>query len=233
MVKLSDNKNFLKISDLLFPIFHTQEIFTHIVEVNKPPVETALYAMWHCNQMCTYGIGDFRKLNVLVSRSNDGEIIARIIERMGFKTIRGSKGKKGAVEASMQMISKLKNGENCAMMVDGPRGPAKVVKDGVIKLARMAGVPIVPVCWYSTNFTWVKFPSWDGLRMPIFNTNLVNLYGDAIYVTEDSDNEEIRKQLQASLEDLDRRIPEAYNEVYQFGLWRKKRSESSQYRWNQ
>lgn len=232
MVKLSDNKNFLKISDLLYYIFHAQEIFTHIVEVNKPQVETALYAMWHCNQMCTYGIGDFRKLSVLVSRSNDGEIIARIIEKMGFKTIRGSKGRQGAVEASMQMITKLKKGEDCAMMVDGPKGPPRVVKEGIIKIAKMAGVPIVPVCWYSNNFTWVKFPSWDGLRMPIFNTNLVNLYGDAIYVAEDSDIEEVRKQLQESLDDLDRRIPEAFNEVYQFGLWRKKRSESSQYRWN-
>lgn len=232
MVKLSDGNNFLKISDLLFPIFHTQELFTHIVEVNKPDIETALYAMWHCNQMCTYGIGDFRKLNVLVSLSRDGEIIARIIEKMGFKTIRGSKGRKGAVEASMQIISKLKNGENCAMMVDGPRGPARVAKDGVIKLAKMAGVPIIPVCWYSTNFTWVKFPSWDGLRMPIFNTNLINLYGEPIYVNEDSDEKEALQTLQAGLENLDEKIPEAYNEVYQFGLWRKKRSESSQYRWN-
>ena len=188
--------------------------------------------MWHSHQFCVHGIRNRQKLNVLVSRSRDGEIIADVVEKWGFKTIRGSKGKKGAVEATMQMITALKNGENCAMMVDGPRGPVKVVKDGVVKVAKMAGVPIVPVYWYSTNFNFVQFPSWDKLRMPILDVNLVNLYGEPIYVNEDSDIEEVRQKIQASLEELERKIPEAYNEVYRFGRWKRKRSDSSQYKWN-
>ena len=66
---------------------------------------------------------------------------------MGFKTVRGSKGRRGAVEATMNMISALHKGEDCAMMVDGPKGPPKIVKDGIIKVAKMAGVPIVPTTW--------------------------------------------------------------------------------------
>ena len=68
--------------------------------------------------------------------------------------------------------------------------------------------------------------------MPIFDVNLVNLYGEPIYVTEESDVEEIRQKVQASLEDLERKIPEVYKEVYRFGRWKRKRSESSQYKWN-
>ncbi len=233
MVQLMSKKNVHLMSNVVFGIFRIQEFFTHIVEVNRPPVKPALFAMWHCNQMAIYGIDHWTEnFNIMVSRSRDGEMIARVIELMKFKTIRGSKGKKGAVEASMQMISKLKAGENCAIMVDGPHGPARVAKDGAVKIAKMAGVPIVPLCWYSKNPTWVKFPSWDGLRMPITNTNLVNLYGDPIYVGEDDDVEEVRLKLQSSLEDLDKRIPEAYDEVYKWGLWKKKRSDSSLYRWN-
>lgn len=233
MVRLFEDNAAKKVAKIVYSIFHMQEMFTHITRVNDPEVSPCIYAMWHRNQMCTYGHPNISRLNVLVSRSKDGEMIADVIEHMGFKTIRGSKGKKGAVEASMQMLSALKAGDDCAMMVDGPKGPPEVAKDGVIKLAKMAGVPIVPVSWYSSNFTWLKFPSWDGLRMPLFRTNLVNLYGKPIYVSEEDDIEEKRKELQESLDDLEKRIPEAFKEVYQWGLWRKKRSDSSQYKWNQ
>ena len=223
MVKLLDGKNVDKVSTLVFRILKLQELFTRIIEVNNPNKMPCIYAMWHAHQFCIHGIPNRDKLHVLVSRSRDGEIIADVVEKWGFKTVRGSKGKKGAVEASMQMISILKSGENCAMMVDGPRGPAKKVKDGVIKIAKLAGVPIVPVYWYSNNFTWAKFPSWDELRCPIFATNLINIYGEPIYISHDGDEEEARQKLQKSLEELESKAPQAFDEVYKFGIWKKQK----------
>ena len=223
MVRLLKGKNITKVSHLVFRILKFQELFTRIVEVNNPDKMPCIYAMWHAHQFCVHGIRHREKLHVLVSRSRDGEIIADVVERWGFKTVRGSKGKKGAVEATMQMISILKSGENCAMMVDGPKGPARVVKDGVIKIAKMAGVPIVPVYWYSKNFTFAKFPSWDEMRSPVFSTNLTNLYGEPIYVPNDCDEEEIRQKLQLSLENLEKEAPKAFDEVYKFGIWRRKK----------
>ena len=223
MVKLLDGKNINKVSTLVFRILKLQELFTRIIEVNNPQKMPCIYAMWHAHQFCIHGIPNRDKLHVLVSRSRDGEIIADVVEKWGFKTVRGSKGKKGAVEASMQMISILKSGENCAMMVDGPRGPAKVAKDGVIKIAKLAGVPVVPVYWYSNNFTWAKFPSWDELRCPVFATNLINIYGEPIYIPHDGDKEEARQKLQKSLEDLEAKAPQAFDEVYKFGIWKKQK----------
>ncbi len=232
MVRLFEDNAAKKVAKIIYAIFHMQEMFTHIQRVDFPDIKPCIYAMWHKNQMSVYGHPNIGKLNVLVSRSKDGEMIADVIEHMGFKTIRGSKGKKGAVEASMQMLSALKQGEDCAMMVDGPKGPPQIAKDGVIKLAKMARVPIVPVSWYSTNFNWLKFPSWDGLRMPLFRTNLVNLYGKPIYVSENDDIEEKRKELQESLDMLEELIPKAYDEVYLWGQFKKKRSDSSRFKWN-
>ena len=226
MVRILDGKNVTKVSNLVYRVFKFQELFTRIIEVNNPNKMPCIYAMWHAHQFCIHGISNRSKLHVLISRSRDGEIIADVVERWGFKTVRGSKGKKGAVEATMQMISILKSGENCAMMVDGPKGPAKVVKDGVIKIAKMAGVPIIPVYWYSNNFTFAKFPSWDEMRSPILATNLINLYGEPIYVPQDCDDvveEEARLKLQNSLEKLEQEAPKAFNEVYQFGLWKKRK----------
>ena len=227
MVRILDGKNIDKVSHLVFRVLKFQELFTRIIEVNNPDKMPCLYAMWHAHQFCIHGIRHRSKLHVLVSRSRDGEIIADVVERWGFKTVRGSKGKKGAVEATMQMISILKNGENCAMMVDGPKGPARVVKDGVIKIAKMAGVPIVPVYWYSKNPTFAKFPSWDKMRCPIFSTNLINLYGEPIYVPQDGDEQEeenARIQLQNSLETLEKEASKAFDEVYKFGIWKRKQN---------
>ena len=205
--------------------FAFQRHFTHIVEVNQPNVEPCLYAMWHGNQCCVFGLKNKGKTNVLISRSRDGDIVAAGVEMLGFKTIRGSKGKKGAVEATLQMIDILKKGENCAMMVDGPKGPAKKVKDGIIKIAKLAGVPIVPMCWYSSNPNWLRFNSWDSFTVPILDVRLINLYGEPIYVDphgDDAADEEARIKLQKSLDDLDTRIANEYNKVYWHGLWRRK-----------
>lgn len=225
MVRLLNKDSTHYLALLVRGFFKMQEYFTHIVEVKNPNVQPCIYAMWHCNQCAIYGFQNKPKVNVLVSRSKDGDVVANGIAPMGFKLIRGSKGKRGAVEASKQMIDVLKNGEMCAMMVDGPRGPAQIVKDGVIKIAKLSGAPIVPVAWYSTNFNLVRLPSWDGLKMPFFDVRLINLYGDPIYVPEDADDaaiEEARLKLQASLEDLDKRIPEEYEKVYWHGLWRRR-----------
>ena len=225
MVRLLSKDSTEILARVVRGFFKIQEYFTHIIEVQHPEVDSCLYAMWHRNQCAIYGFRDKPTVSVLVSRSKDGDVVARGIKPMGFKLVRGSKGRRGAIEASMQMIEALKNGERAAMMVDGPRGPAEIAKDGAIKIAKLSGKPIVPVCWYSTNFNWIKLPSWDGLRMPILDVRLINLYGEPIYVPEDADEEGIeqaRLKLEASLKELDKRIPDEYEKVYWHGLWRRR-----------
>ena len=220
--KNKDNRE--KFSNLIYSVFKFQEFFTDIQNVNLPDCGPCVYAMWHAHQCCVHGLPDRANCNVLVSRSRDGQIIANVVEKWGFKVIHGSKGKKGSVEATLQMIHALEHGECCAIMVDGPKGPAKVVKDGAIKIAKKAGVPIVPVFWYSPNLTFLKFPSWDGFRIPFFWTKLINIYGEPIYVDAAHDkaqDEEVRLKVQRSLEKLEKEAPKAHKEVFRFGLWRK------------
>ena len=105
MVRILNEKNIQKISNIVFRILKTQELFTRIIEVDNPGVMPCVYVMWHAHQFCIHGLPHRAATNVLISRSKDGEVIADVVEKWGFKTIRGSKGKKGAIEASMQMIS--------------------------------------------------------------------------------------------------------------------------------
>ena len=225
MVRISSEKQLDFLAKLVYIAFRIQEPFTRIKEVNNPEIKPCIYAMWHAHQCCIHGIKDRTNLNVLISRSIDGEIIARTVEKWGFKTVRGSKGKKGSVEATMQLIERLKKDECVAMMVDGPRGPAFVAKEGVIKIAKMSQAPIVPVYWYSEDPSFFKLPSWDSFRYPFFYTRLLNLYGEPIHVNADNtdeQDEQVRIQLQESLNELEKRAPEVYKEVHKFRLWKKK-----------
>ena len=211
------------IADLIYKVFRFQEHFTDIQNVNFPD-KPCVFAMWHAHQCCIHGFPDKKNCNVLISRSRDGQIIGSVVERWGFNVLYGSAGKKGSVEATLQMINALKEGQSAAIMVDGPKGPAKVVKDGVVKIAKKSGVPIVPVYWYSPNFTFLKFPSWDKFRIPCLWTKLINIYGEPIYVNPDNDkdeDEEIRLKVQRSLENLEKAAPKAHKEVFRFGLWKK------------
>ena len=227
MVRFLQNLDREKISDAIYKIFKIQELFTYIQNVDYPEnVGSCVYAMWHAHQCCVHGFPSRSKVNIMISRSRDGEIIAKVCEKWGFKVVRGSKGKKGSAEATLQMINELKHGNYGAIMVDGPHGPAKVCKDGVVKIAKLSGKPIVPVFWYSPNPTFLKFPTWDKFRIPFFSTHLINLYGEPIYVDKnntDEQDEQVRLKVEKALEELEKQAPQRYKEVFRFGIWKKKR----------
>lgn len=225
MVSLSTKKNVNILSNLIYLIFSVQRMFTYIKEVNKSHAKPCLYAIWHAHQCCLHGMKNKSELSVLISKSKDGEIIAGVVEKWGIHTIRGSKGKKGAVEATIQIINELKEGRSCAITVDGPNGPAKIVKDGIVKIAQLANVPIVPVYWYANGWNFVKFPSWDGFRFPVFANYMINAYGAPVYVKSEQpeDIENCRLEVQRELEDLERKAPLLHKQAWGIRLWGKKK----------
>ncbi len=203
-----------------------QEPFTHIVEVNNKELKPCIYAMWHSDQFCVYGVEDKGHLSILISKSADGEIVSYATESLGFKTVRGSSNKKGAIESTMHMIDLLKKGETVAITVDGPSGPLHKVKNGVIKIAQMSGAPIVPVCWYSADRTFLTLPSWDKMTTPLGDCQILNLYGEPIYVPAELTSEqfeEYREKVRTSLLDLQARIPEEFKKAKKEKLWIKKK----------
>lgn len=202
-----------------------QKYFTHIVEINNKELKPCIYAMWHSDQFCIYGVKDRGHLSILISKSADGEIVSYATESLGFKTVRGSSNKTGAIESTMHMINLLKEGETVAITVDGPNGPLHKVKNGVIKIAQKSGAPIVPVCWYSTDPTFIKLPSWDKMTTPIGDTKILNLYGEPIYVPEELTPEqmdEYKEKLRTALLDLQSRIPDEFKKAKKEKLWSKK-----------
>lgn len=224
MVRLINKNNVEIFANAAYCLMRLQEFFTHIKDYNNPNLSSCIYVMWHANQFLIHGVEDKAHTSVLISNSMDGEIIARAVEKWGFKVVRGSTGKKGAIEATMQMLERLNNGEAVAIMVDGPQGPLHKVKSGAVKLAQKSGKPIVPIHWYSPQKTFVYLPSWDKMTTPVGDCNLLNIYGEPIYVNCDADENEItnvKDKIKNTLEELELKAPELYAEAKKQGLWKK------------
>ncbi len=201
------------ISTALYFLFRIWEFFVSFKSENYPAKDKrVIFALWHHDQLCLDGISNRDKLNILISKSIDGEIIARVVERMGFKTVRGSYNRagkdKGGKEATFELISRLNNGENIAVTVDGPSGPLHQVKNGVIKIAKLTGAPIIPVVWYSKSRFLSSLPTWDKLKIPLWFVKTVNIYGEPIYVPETATKEDenrIKEGLKKTLINLSKK----------------------------
>ena len=123
----------------------------------------AIFAFWH--QTLLLAAYRFRGLGVaiLISRSFDGELIARTVERLGFVAVRGSSSR-GGPRGLREMERAFRQGRICALTADGPRGPAMVAKPGTAQLARLVDAPVGTFHLLPTR-AW-KLRSWDGFLIP-------------------------------------------------------------------
>lgn len=103
-----------------------------------------ILTFWHAHQLMIPVGYRGAQANVLISRHQDGEIIARIISRFGHQAVRGSSTRGGAL-ALRELIRIGRSGADLAVTPDGPKGPRQVAKLGVIQLAKATGLPIVPL----------------------------------------------------------------------------------------
>ena len=123
--------------------------------------QRVIIAFWHARQLMMPLTYRGTLAHILISQHQDGEIIARIVERFGFKAVRGS-STRGGVEALRELIRLGRAGVDLVVTPDGPRGPAQIAKMGVIQLARASGLPIVPLAFGCSkkNCSPVGIDSW-------------------------------------------------------------------------
>lgn len=120
----------------------------------------------------------------LASLSSDGDIVTFVMNRLGFKTVRGSSSR-GGPEARDDLVEITNQGWFTALTVDGPRGPRRRVKGGVVDVARRSGVAIVPLVAVADRI-WVLHKSWDQFKIPKPFAKIVIAYGDPIVVSADT-----------------------------------------------
>ncbi len=160
-----------------------------------------LLCCWH--QQFFVGIRQFRKYSkykpgIMISKSSDGDIAAWIANRTGWCAVRGSSSR-GGRSALRAVILKLKENGLAAHILDGPRGPAGVVKPGVISMASGADAVIVPV-YVNAKKAWY-FKSWDTFMVPKPFTRVTLRFDDMIACPVPETKEAFEHQ-RASLEKI-------------------------------
>ncbi len=165
-----------------------------------PPNTPVIYTLWHGRLLpLTYF---HRKQNIatLISQSADGEYIARVVERWGYTAIRGSSSR-GGTAALREMVKVARGGRSMAITPDGPRGPRQKLKPGVLLLAQLSGLPILPLSASATRAWWVD-ARWDLFLVPKPFSSVYLRYGEPVYVprkANESELERIGAQVEATL----------------------------------
>ena len=125
-----------------------------------------IYIFWHRHIL--YVIQQFKNSGArpLISLSSDGELVTAVAEEFGMNPIRGSSSKGGA-RAFLHMARCVQN-EKAAVLItaDGPKGPARKVKDGTVQLAVKTGAFVIPISWSGTRVKVLK-KSWDRFMIPL------------------------------------------------------------------
>ena len=158
----------------------------------------AIHAFWHGRILPGTVYFRDRGIVVITSQNFDGEWIARIIERFGYGTARGSTSR-GGPAALRQMIRDVRE-RGVAFPLDGPRGPARVAQPGAVWLSKATGTPIVPFHLESAS-SW-SLRSWDRTQIPRPFTTIAVVFAEPLYVPREAGDEaleEWRTRLESSL----------------------------------
>jgi len=160
----------------------------------------AIYAFWHSRILMPVFFYRNSGINCLVSMGRDGEYISRIMNKLGFLTVRGSSSREG-VKALILLKRGLAEGHDAAITPDGPKGPKEVAKGGAIVLAKISGAPIYPFGFDASRKIVLK--SWDNFIIPLPFSRGVFVWGNPVTVPVDADEalmEKKRLELQAEMD---------------------------------
>jgi hypothetical protein len=156
-------------------------------------------AFWHGRILPATFYFRRRGIVVITSENFDGEWIARIIERFGYGTARGSTSS-GGKRAVLQLMRELEAGHPAGFTLDGPRGPARVAQPGAVWLAMATGNPLLPF-HLEASASWTA-RSWDRTQVPKPFSTVGIAVGAPLYVEPHASAE----TLEASRLELERRL---------------------------
>ena len=162
-------------------------------------------AFWHGRILPATFYFRRRGIVVITSENYDGEWIARIIERFGYGTARGSTSR-GARRAVLQLVRELGRGRPAGFTVDGPRGPARVAQAGAVWLASATGNPVLPFHLEASRHWTLR--SWDRTQIPKPFATVGLAVGEPFAVARDLDEqglESARLSLETRLKNLEQR----------------------------
>ncbi len=176
-----------------------------------------IYAAWHSRLLLPNYLSRGLEGTAMVSASEDGEFVARILKRQGHEAFRGSTTR-GGLKALSALIKELKEKQRpCIIIPDGSQGPRFKVKFGIIILARETGYPVLPFSYSAKRMK--VFSSWDRFILPYPFTKCLGIYGKPFYVPKDADKDDLmryRNLLEKELNCLTKEADSCFNNKSKF-----------------
>jgi len=164
-----------------------REYFEKAQRSGKP----VLILVWHGRMLIPIYLHRNQKIYAMVSQHGDGEMIARTIQHLGYETIRGSSSR-GGHEAFKGMLKALKQGKNCTILPDGPRGPRYELKMGAVLLAQRTDAVILPLCYSAKKA--IQFNSWDHFNLIRPFAKVYAAYGEPLLIPRKISVEQLEEQ---------------------------------------
>jgi len=143
---------------------------------------------------------------IMISQSRDGDFIAGIVRRIGWIPVRGSNSR-GGRKALQQMIARVSENRLGGHIVDGPTGPPRVVKPGVITLAQKSGAALCPA-YISYEKPWI-FNSWDRFMIPRPFSRILIRFGSLEFISKEMNTDEFEDTCRC----LEQRLTAGYKEA--------------------
>lgn len=170
----------------------------------------AIFAFWHNRFLLMpyfylHRLGKER-IAVMVSQSRDGRIVEGFLDCFRFRTVRGSTSQ-GGRRAIMELLRLLKDDWDVAVTPDGPRGPRYQVQDGILALASISRLPIVPVS-SASSLGYIFRGSWDHFRLPFPGSRIYLVFGKPLTVERklsESERQYYREELRLRMRRADLR----------------------------
>ena len=134
------------IASLLMRGLHATLRMRHVHAEHLVDTPQSIIAFWHCHLLLMLHTKWHGSATVIISQSKDGEYIARVFDWYGVDSVRGSSTRGGA-KALREIIREARAGKTIVFTPDGPKGPPRIVKEGVIAAAKATGLPIVPIAF--------------------------------------------------------------------------------------
>lgn len=171
----------------------------------------AIYTIWHGQHfMVPFLLPKGSKVVAMLSRSADAEINARMVEKLGIETVRGSGGRdpsraaeKGGARALIQLKRSLDQGKSVFMIADISKAEARHAGLGIVLLAKISGRPIIAVSYKSTRKHVIE-KAWDKTTLNLPFGKAAALAGEPLFVPSDATDAELevfRAQVDRLLDD--------------------------------
>lgn len=141
-----------------------------------------VYGVWHDSLLPIVGQWRDHAIQGLASQSFDGELISRVMQRLGYPVLsRGSSSRGGGQGVSMQLEA-LRAGRHIVVAMDGPRGPRHACKAGTVLMAARSGSLLVPLLCASQQA--FRLRNWDRTLIPWPFAKVAFVLGEPIPVPE-------------------------------------------------